>query len=584
MKQENITQLRTPFGFFKYVVRPHTGWFILAILFVVSASILGSGSSYIFKLIIDAVQVGDQDKALFFGLLYPVIVFSIQVLYRGSGVTAGYLILNTIKTASDTLHAYVLDHGHTYYSNRFAGSVTNKIKNVTGALDQIIPDLLRNQLDMLVSFLVTFALIFSVDRYAAWLFIILIIVLGFANRKMAGKKAELSKNNAEANTLLQGRAVDTIGNISAMRQYARRTFEQIELEKATEHRKKTGLASWLYTEKLLFINTVIIFVFIALMFWILVTKWAVGVVSTSEFILVLALISQITGSLLFVGRAINTTARAVGELQEGLEDIYMEYEINDRPDAPALAVAAGEISWNQVSFQYEHNQVFKGLNLVIAGRSRIGLVGTSGAGKSTFVSLLLRQHEVMAGTIAIDGQDINTVTQESLRSMIAVVPQEPALFHRSIRDNIAYGNLEASDEDIKRVAKLAYAHDFITKLPLGYDTLVGERGVKLSGGQKQRIAIARAMIKDSPILILDEATSALDSESEHLIQKALHSLMVGKTVIAIAHRLSTLREMDRIIVIENGIIVEDGPPEVLKAGGGLYARLWSHQAGGFISE
>ena len=212
------------------------------------------------------------------------------------------------------------------------------------------------------------------------------------------------------------------------------------------------------------------------------------------------------------------------------------------------------------------------------------LTGPSGAGKTTFVSLQLRQHDIDGGAILIDNQDIASVTQDSLRSHVGIVPQEPMLFHRSIKDNIAYGKEEATLEEIIEVAKKAQAHEFISALPEKYNTLVGERGVKLSGGQKQRVAIARAMLKDAPILILDEATSALDSESEVEIQKALHALMNGKTVVAIAHRLSTLREMDRILVLENGKIVEDGKHAELSIAGGTYQRLWTHQAGGFLLE
>ena len=228
--------------------------------------------------------------------------------------------------------------------------------------------------------------------------------------------------------------------------------------------------------------------------------------------------------------------------------------------------------------------VFRDFDLHIAAGQRVGLVGHSGAGKTTFVSLLLRQYDLGAGAIEIDGQNIAKVTQDSLRENIAVVPQEPLLFHRSIRENIAYGNPEASEEEIMAAAKQAQAHDFIMTLPDGYDTLVGERGVKLSGGQKQRVAIARAMLKDAPILVLDEATSALDSESEVAIQKALETLMEGKTVIAVAHRLSTLRKMDRIIVLEDGKIIEDGTHEELSQASGTYQKLWEHQAGGFLLD
>lgn len=284
------------------------------------------------------------------------------------------------------------------------------------------------------------------------------------------------------------------------------------------------------------------------------------------------------------GQALNRFIREYGNIEEGLKEILVDHEIVDAKDAAELVADKGEIIWDNVTFEYGANKVFDDFNLNIKPGERIGLVGPSGAGKTTFVSLLLRQHEISNGAIKIDGQDISKATQDSLRSAISVVPQEPLLFHRSIRENIAYGNPYATDEEIIEVAKKAQAHEFISSLPEGYNTLVGERGIKLSGGQKQRVAIARAMLKDSPILVLDEATSALDSESEVAIQEALHVLMEGKTVIAIAHRLSTLREMDRILVLESGKIVEDGKHDVLAKAGGTYQRLWEHQAGGFVGE
>jgi ABC-type multidrug transport system fused ATPase/permease subunit len=275
-------------------------------------------------------------------------------------------------------------------------------------------------------------------------------------------------------------------------------------------------------------------------------------------------------------------SQSLGEMREGLAEIFVPYSIIDAPHAPDLVLKEGAITWRQVSFRFGEVPVFSDFSLTIPGGQRVGLVGSSGAGKTTFVSLLLRQHDLDQGEILIDGQNIANVTQASLRAALAVVPQEPMLFHRTIRENILYGRAGASENDLYAAARRAQVHDFVRALPDGYDTLVGERGVKLSGGQKQRIAIARAMLKDAPILILDEATSALDSESEVAIQKALHALMVGKTVIAIAHRLSTLREMDRIIVLENGHIVEDGTHEALVAFGGVYAGLWKHQSGGFV--
>lgn len=283
-----------------------------------------------------------------------------------------------------------------------------------------------------------------------------------------------------------------------------------------------------------------------------------------------------------VGQALNRFIRDYGNIEEGLSEILIPHDITDAPGATPLTVTSGQIDFADVTFNHEAVGVFNNFNLSINPGQRVGLVGPSGAGKSTLVSILLRQHDIDSGVISIDDQNISLVTQDSLRQAIAVVPQEPALFHRTIRENIAYGKPDATEEGIIAVAKKAEVHDFVSLLPEGYDTLVGERGVKLSGGQKQRIAIARAMLKNAPILVLDEATSALDSESEVAIQKALHVLMEGKTVIAIAHRLSTLREMDRIIVLENGTITEDGTHDTLKSDGGTYDRLWGHQAGGFV--
>lgn len=267
----------------------------------------------------------------------------------------------------------------------------------------------------------------------------------------------------------------------------------------------------------------------------------------------------------------------------------MRPEITDAPHARKLQVTQGTIDIQSVNFAYHddgstNDRVFSQLNLHIPAGQKIGLVGPSGGGKSTLTRLLLRFDDVDDGSIAIDDQDIRKVTQVSLRRAISYVPQEPLLFHRSVLENIAYGQPDATLDEVRRAARLAYADDFIQKLPQQYDTIVGERGVKLSGGQRQRVAIARAILKDAPILVLDEATSALDSESEVYIQRALQQLMEGRTTLVIAHRLSTIQQMDRIIVLDNGQVVEDGSHHELQNNGGLYAKLWAHQSGGFIEE
>ncbi len=575
---------KTPFKFILFIATRFKFLIGISLVLVLLAAVLGQFISYFFKLIIDASESGETDKVFVYALLYPVAHFVIQGLYRLSGFAVGTLAPEMKKQTSDILSEYVLEHSHTYFSNRFAGGLLTKIKNVIGGLDQFIPDLFWTHIPAFVGFVITTTVIMRVDAFSGFLFIVLVITLLVTNRFFTKKKKELSYKSAEASTKLSGVTVDVLTNISAVRQYVQTKNELVRMFNASAKWRDTHKESWHYTEKMLSMNTGIVLVFGLGIFYLLVNRWSEGVISTGLFVFIIALYAQMLHTLLFIGRAFNNTARAFGEMEEGLSEILLPHDIIDEAVAQQLTAGKGEIKWESVFFKYQDTVVFDNFDLSIKAGERIGLVGSSGAGKTTFVSLLLRQHDVQGGSISIDGQNIAEVTQDSLREHIAVVPQEPMLFHRSIKENIAYGKPHATDEEIIEVAKKAQAHEFIITLEKGYDTLVGERGVKLSGGQKQRVAIARAMLKNAPILILDEATSALDSESEVAIQKALHELMEGKTVIAIAHRLSTLREMDRIIVLEKGKITEEGTHTQLVKKKGVYARLWEHQAGGFLVE
>lgn len=303
-------------------------------------------------------------------------------------------------------------------------------------------------------------------------------------------------------------------------------------------------------------------------------------------IFTLTYLQRIASQIFTLGDMLNGYDQALLEAAPLSDILAQETVVNDKPHARTLHNIIPTITFTNTSYQYEDNdaQVLKSINLSIKAGEKVGLIGHSGAGKTTISHLLLRFSDVTDGSIEIDGHDIRDITQSSLREHIAYVPQEPMLFHRTLRDNIAYGKPDATDEEVIRAAKQAHAYEFIEKLPLQLETLVGERGVKLSGGQRQRIAIARAILKDAPILVLDEATSALDSESEKLIQDALEKLMKGRTSIVIAHRLSTIAKLDRIIVLDQGSIVEDGSHHELLTHDGVYAKLWSHQSGGFIKE
>ncbi len=575
---------KTPLSFFIHISKPFVIWVFFSVLIVTIASVVGQSLPLLYKWIIEAVTAENFTLAFWLGMAYPLALFIESLLWRTSGLFGMKWTTHVRKYSNDLLVEQALQHGQTYFSNRFAGSLLNKVRNVIGGMETFVHDFLWTILGMIIGILVTIYYLFTVNHTVAYIFIGFIVFLLVLNRMLMPKKQELSRQQALLGSKVQGMVADMFSNASVIRQFTGLSSEVTQLKDVSTTWRQSHEKSWLFSEWTQFINGFVLFLFFGLMMYVLLNDWESGGVTTAEFIFVLALIAGLTGRLVFVGKVMTNLARTFGEVEEGLSEIFIPRDIIDQPNATTLTVPHGKIEWEKVNFVYGENKVFHDFTLTIPAGQRLGLVGQSGAGKSTFVSLLLRQHDLSGGKIEIDGQPIHEVTQDSLRANIAVVPQEPALFHRTIRENIAYGKPDATDEEIIEVAKKAYAHEFIDQLPQRYDTLVGERGVKLSGGQKQRIAIARAMLKDAPILILDEATSALDSESEMVIQKALHILMAGKTVIAIAHRLSTLREMDRIIVLDSGSIIEDGSHDSLLAYDGTYAKLWQHQAGGFVGE
>jgi ATP-binding cassette subfamily B protein len=579
----------TPMRFLWYTLQGKKGLFFLTFISVTIAQTLSTSFPYILSRVIDNAQgvesqTATVDAVWFWGLAFPITFGVMYLFWRISGFLGMRVITAAVSRSYQQLFAYLGRHSHTYFGDRFAGSLSSKISHASDGAHSLLDSFIWNYYPGVLALILTFFYILDLSPLAGGIFVLMLVILLPVNIVLARYRRPHVIAFSLQSTKMRGRMIDSVTNMSAVRQFVQHQQEEARFNHEVKNMQRLDLRQWGISEWGLTLNNFLIVLFELGLIVVIISLWTRNQVTTGEFVMVMTLLLNISGTLVFIGNSINRFIRYYADVEEGLGDILLTHEIADSPDAKSLMVDNASIKWQKVNFEFGENKVFQDFNLDIKSGQRIGLVGSSGAGKTTFVSLLLRQHELTGGAILLDGQNIAAVTQDSLREHIAIVPQEPMLFHRTIKENIAYGMPTATDEDIIAVAKKAQAHDFIVQLEKGYDTLVGERGIKLSGGQKQRVAIARAMLKDAPILILDEATSALDSESEVAIQTALHELMVGKTVVAIAHRLSTLREMDRIIVLEGGKIIEDGTHEQLKDAGGVYQRLWHHQAGGFMLE
>ena len=390
---------------------------------------------------------------------------------------------------------------------------------------------------------------------------------------------------ATAKSSVMGKVVDSVSNVTNLRLFSRHAYENKLIQDAVQDTVDKDRMMQRTILKMRIFWDVSIIVLIGGNLYLLVNMYSKNQVTIGDFSFIISLSISIFYNLWYLASQFVTFAEELGKCKQALTIISALHDIRDEPNAQALEVTKGDIEFDDVTFHYDEGaHLFNNKNVLIQSDQKVGLVGLSGSGKSTFVNLILRLFDVESGKIRIDGQDIRKVTQESLREHIAMIPQDVSLFHRTLLENIRYGRTDATDEEVIQASKQAHCHEFISQLTEGYNALVGERGIKLSGGQRQRIAIARALLKNAPILILDEATSALDSLTEKLIQDSLHALMQGRTTIVIAHRLSTLSEMDRILVFDNGQIVEDGTHADLIKAKGHYSRMWAMQAGGFLPE
>jgi len=506
------------------------------------------------------------------GLLLNVLIF----------IEARFLPVYMSRISKD-LFNYAHRHSTAFFAEEMAGNISGKIKTIIDDSYSIYYNILWGFISPTIAVVISFAFIFNINVPLSLTMLGLNFLLIWALYVLSRKLAPFSEARAKLMSEANGVLVDSITNASLVKNFSnflyekRHYFSYVRRAAAADRLENLRFGHLFIAQGVL--RALMQAVFYALPVW----YWYKGEINVGQFVLIQSLIAVLSNIYNMLSMNFINFFRLYGGIKDGLKLLSRPFEVTDVPNARRLKVREGRIDFAGVTYHYKHSEsLFNDFNLHIAPGEKIGLVGRSGSGKSTLIKLLSRYYDIQKGEISIDGQNIAEVTQKSLRASIALIPQDPSLFNRTIMENIRYGSLRATDEEVFAAARRARIHDFIMSLPAGYDSKVGERGVMLSGGERQRIAIARAILKNAPILILDEATSALDSESEKYIQTSIRELMKDKTVIAVAHRLSTLREMDRIVVMDKGRIVETGTHAALLRQKGLYYGFYDMQSKGFI--
>lgn len=576
-------------SFIMRAVRPFK-WLIGGQIFVAIAWAIDiSLRPYLIKVILDVIaqtpHANVVEKLWAPTGLYLAASVAIVIIFRYYDWVALNLFPGIKKFVGMALMDRMMDHSHQMYQNQFTGGLSNKINDVMNGVANIVRLFIDKFFSQTLALFIAVYTVWTVDiKFAfgllVWVIFFLAIALGTAPRTR-----DLSDKAAEARSTLMGHIVDIFSNMMSVRLFSAKNAEHAHLDKIMDNHVSAEQKRDRFFMNVHAFQGISFIVFQAICLWWLINGVKAQTTTAGDFALILSINIAMVDCLWIISQDVKEFAEYLGHVTQGLRIVTAPIEVDDKPNAKNLVLTEGKIVFDNVRFHYKGNEpLFKNKSITIQPGQKVGLVGFSGSGKTTFVNLILRLFDVTGGSILIDGQDIRNITKKSLRKAIAMIPQEPTLFNRTLIENIRYGKMNATEKEVIAAAEKAHAHDFIRLIPEKYQVMVGERGVKLSGGQRQRISIARAILKNSPILILDEATSQLDSMTETLIQESLWYLMENKTCLVIAHRLSTLLHMDRIIVFDRGKIVQDGTHEELMNQPGLYQSLWSAQIGGFLPE
>jgi len=581
---------RKIWGFLWLHIKKHQGLFYATFLFYAGVVLFDSIIKTIyFKKIIDFVSNSFVDRILHQKELFFLVFINIMILVGGNICSrlGGWFIVKfqvkVIKDLNDSAFEKLQEKSYRFFMGHFIGSLVTKTRRLARSFEAMHDLLIYSFWMTFISLLGSMIVLFYESKKIAFAFLIWILFYMLISLIFIKIKIKLDIAEAEADSKVGGRLADVLTNIFTVKIFSGRKKEIKEYKDITKDEAFKKNKAWVFNLWQDAIQAFLMLGIQAFVLWKLVQLWVLGGISAGMFVLVQTYMLIIFDRLWHFGKDLSRFMKYTADAKEAVDILTALPDIIDVENPEKCLIKNGEIVFNNIDFKYiDGKDVFQNFYMKIKNGEKIGLVGYSGSGKTTIMKLLLRFSDVQKGDILIDDQDIKKITQDDLRSKISYVPQEPILFHRSIRENITYGKLDATEEEIIEVSKKAHAYEFISTLPQEYDTKVGERGIKLSGGERQRVVIARAMLKNAPILILDEATSSLDSVSESYIQDAFNELMKGKTTIVIAHRLSTVQKMDRIIVLDKGKIIEEGTHKELLKGKGIYADLWSHQTGGFL--